>query len=245
MKAILYVLSIFLLGSCYLIRDVSKEKVSGAYVLPNHKFRSDYIGMTLFPDGRYFYVANETGLIHLDLDGTSYSSGTYKTHRNKIILNSDYQPDNNINKKEIFTILKNQKNTDDSLVIKIYNHQSKEMPGVRCRFYNSKGGYFEAITDEKGLAKMPRSTGQRLSLRYYFLYIWLDYHIELDPETGYLELMMLCKPVFYKKYVYMTNKTLIYRNKKIYDTKKKKLRCKKLNHLVLAQKDTDSLYSSN
>jgi hypothetical protein len=245
MKAFFYVLSIFLFGSCYLIRDVSREKVSGAYVLPKHKSRADYIGMTLFPDGTYFYVANETGLIYLDLDGTSYSTGTYKTKGNRIILNSDYQPGINVNKKEIFTILKNQKNTDDSLVIKIYNHHSQEMPGVRCRFNDGKVGYFEAVTDEKGLVKMPRNLGKRLSLRYYFLYIWLDYHIELDPETGYLELIMLCKPEFYKKYVYMTNKTLIYRNKKIYDTKKKKLRYKKLNHLVLGQKTIDSLYRSN
>jgi len=245
MKIIVLFFSFFLLSSCYLIRDISNEKVSGAYVLPNHEFRPDYIGITLFPDGKYFYVSNENGLIHLDLDGTSYSTGTYKTHRNRIILNSDYQPKDNLNPKEIFTILKNQKNTDDSLVIKIYNHHSQEMPGVRCRFNDGNLNYFEAITDEKGLAKMPKNKGPKLSLRYYFLYIWLDFEIELDPETGYLELIMLCKPEFYKKYVYMTNKTLIYRNKIIYDTEKKKRRYKKLNYLVLGQKNTDSLYQSN
>lgn len=245
MKAVIFFLFILLMSSCYLIRDISNKKVSGAYVLPNHEFRPDYIGLTMFPDGTYFYVSNENGLIHLDLDGTSYSTGTYKTHRNRIILNSDYQPKDNLNTKEIFTVLKNQISPDDSLFIKIYNHHSKELKGVKCRYYNKNGGYIEAITNEKGLAKMPKSKGQKLSLRYYFLYIWLDYDIELDPETGYLELMMLCKPEFYKKYVYMTNKTLIYRNKIIYDTQKKKWRYKKLNYLELGQKNTDSLYRSN
>lgn len=191
--------------SCSLSKNISEKELTGTY-----QWSGIYgVGATieLKKDGvfEYNWVAGLTS-------GTT--KGKWTCEARTIKLNSDLQP--GINSTPDFEIIKTEKGNTGTLTLKVLNTDNNPLLLALCYLQRNDSITASANTGTDGMAQLPKADSDSLIIKFVG---YKTAYLKYDPAVSYYEIKMIEMP---SHYVYFTNKELIFKNNRMYDTSIKK-----------------------
>ena len=191
--------------SCSTTKNLTENKILGTY----HWTGIYGVGASieLKKDGVFEYNW-VTGLIN----GTTI--GTWTLEGRKIKLNSEFQPDTNLNQD--FEIISTEKSDTGLLTLKVLDSNGSPVYFARCFLEHNNKVIESSTTDLNGFAKLNKLDSDSLKIQFIG---YKTVKIKYDKTVSHYEIKM---KEIHDYYEYFTDKVLIYKNKRLYDKTIKK-----------------------
>jgi hypothetical protein len=186
--------------SCSATKNLTENKMLGTY----HWTGIYGVGASieLKKDGVFEYNW-VTGLIN----GTTI--GTWTLEGRKIKLNSEFQPDSDLNKD--FEIIWTEKSDTDLLTLKVLDSNGSPVCFASCFLEHNNKVIESSTTDLNGFAKLNKIDSDSLVIRYIG---YKTVKIKYDKTVTHYEIKMKEINNYYE---YFTEKVLIFKNDRLYD----------------------------
>lgn len=201
---------VIIICSCASNQNIKKESIKGIYILDEDIYG---IGSNIeIKENNLFEYQWQQGLIR----GTT--KGNYKIEGNKIILNSDLQPDGDEFQNKYEIIENNYKNTD-SIKIKVEYKEGDAMQYAACFLKKKDSVVFGKASHYNGVAVLPKIDADSLCVSHIgFDYVSIPLNefkyddiiirlIERNPDLEY--------------YQFFSNRKFKYRKGKLKGTSEK------------------------
>ncbi|PHR71379.1 MAG: hypothetical protein COA67_06655 [Lutibacter sp.] len=209
MKFIYLILFLFLI-SCSSTSNLNPKKIQGEYILDDNFYG---IGSSIKIKGNNsFEYEWVTGLIN------GITKGKYVINNNKIILNSEFQPESEEFQNK-YRILESENKNLDSIKIRVLEKNGITLNYATCILINGDSLIYVTESDNYGFAKIPKVDADSLGISF----IGYDYaSIPLNNlKSDYLAIELNEKNPDFEYYQFFTNKNFKIRNNKLIGDKEK------------------------
>ena len=205
MKKIIAILSLLILISCSTTNSLTENKLLGTY-----HWKGIYgvgASIQLKKDGNFEYNW-VTGLKN------GRTIGTWAFDGRKIKLNSEFQPDIDLNND--FEIIKTEQSDAKLLTLKVFDTNDNPIYLANCFLEHNNKAIESITTDLNGFAKLNKVDSDSLKIQFIG---YCTVKIKYDKTVSHYEIHMKEVNDYYE---YFTDKVLNFKNDRLYDRTIKK-----------------------
>ena len=208
------VLFLVLTSACSTSKQVSVGEIYGKYYWRTTFVHDVFANIQINPDNTFEY--NWTaGMLY----GTTV--GTWELSKNKLVLNSERQPEKKKKIEKKFNLIRHPSTNEDFLRIEVIDAEHKEsLPFGVCSLINDSQLIEKVMADESGVCQLSKyKQAEKLSIKSVG---YEEVEISLSHLTGNSYIVELIPNYELDYYEYFTNRKWRIKGNRIYDPKIKR-----------------------